>query len=180
MSKLWLAVVTSRTPSTPCPYVSTVDQLRSLAFTGILLLLYFHKWVIFSKTCFVHSSHHGHFILKNDQRYDRNARQCNQVKVRRSGTPVVGHLTLKKSEEWFLLPLHRAFGGCSSPWDWGCNGAYQPSVISHHGGSAICHSQTNLLKWQWTQLKQLFHFRTRVPCGVSSKRTAAGPWPCCH
>lgn len=63
----------------------------------------FHGFVVFSQVrnlfkdmfvCFFHFSDHGNFILKNYQRYYRNARQCNQVKVRRSGTPAVGHLTL--------------------------------------------------------------------------------------
>lgn len=137
------------------------------------------EWVIFSKTCFF-SIPVGILFWKMTK--NTIGMQGNAVRWKSEAQePLLwGTSPYKKTGEWLLLDFHWAFGGCNSAWDWWRNGAYQPSVISHHGRSSVCHSQTNLLKWQWTQLKQLFHFCTHVPRGISSKRTAAGPWACCY
>lgn len=81
--------------------------------------------------------------------------QCNQVRVKRSGPPAAGHLTLSKVSRLTGFRSPVSFGGHCSPRERGCDGAQQPSVLSHHGRSSVCHSQTNLLKWQWMQLNHV-------------------------
>lgn len=49
--------------------------------------------------------------------------QCNQVRVKRSGPPAAGHLTLSKVSRLTGFKPPVRFGGHCSPWDRDCDGA---------------------------------------------------------